>query len=120
MGKSREPELPFAEGRPRPKPEYEPFVPGSNPNLAEFIQQHSTPCDPARDKYDVKAFNRDIFADKAAPVHPHPYPPRGRGRTADMHPRPRRVSAGAQLDWQFPEGGLQGTQDYNLSPGRSG
>ena len=54
-------------GTPRPRREYKPFVPGPNPELSAFVAKHSTPYDPATDKYDVKAFDRDIAVDKAAP-----------------------------------------------------
>ncbi len=53
-----------AKSAPRP---YEPFVPGPNPRLEEFIKAHATPYDPATDKYDVPAFDRDLIVDKAAP-----------------------------------------------------
>jgi DNA methylase len=46
---------------------YEPFVPGPNPKLPEFMRQHATPYDPATDRYDVPAFERDLVVDKAAP-----------------------------------------------------
>jgi hypothetical protein len=46
---------------------YEPFVPGPNPKLPEFIAQHATPYDPEHDDYDVPAFDRDLIVDKAAP-----------------------------------------------------
>jgi DNA modification methylase len=49
------------------KSEYKPFVPGPNPDLPAFIKQHATPYDPKTDKYDVKAFDRDLVVDKAAP-----------------------------------------------------
>ena len=45
---------------------YEPFVPGPNPKLAEFVKQHSTPYDAGKDRYDVRAFDRDLVVDKAA------------------------------------------------------
>jgi len=47
--------------------QYEPFVPGPNPRLGEFIKAHATPYDPATDNYDVPAFDRDLIVDKAAP-----------------------------------------------------
>lgn len=46
---------------------YEPFVPGPNPRLPEFIAKHATPYDPKTDTYDVPAFDRDLVVDKAAP-----------------------------------------------------
>lgn len=46
---------------------YEPFVPGPNPKLPEFIAKHATPYDPKTDRYDVPAFERDLVVDKAAP-----------------------------------------------------
>lgn len=45
---------------------YEPFVPGPNPKLPEFIRQHATPYDQATDHYDVRAFDRDCSVDNAA------------------------------------------------------
>jgi hypothetical protein len=48
-------------------PRYEPFVPGSNPRLPDFIAKHATPYDPETDTYDVPAFDRDRVVDKAAP-----------------------------------------------------
>lgn len=53
--------------RPNATPAYEPFVPGPNPKLPDFIKTHTTPYDPNTDKYDVKAFDRDLVVDKAAP-----------------------------------------------------
>ena len=53
-------------GRPRRLP-HKPFVPGPNPELPEFIAAHSTPYDPATDRYDVPAFDRDLVVDKAHP-----------------------------------------------------
>jgi 16S rRNA G966 N2-methylase RsmD len=58
-----------------PHRDYKPFTPGPNPELPEFIQQHSTPYDPTTDQYDVPAFSRDIVVDKA-------YPPKA---IYDMH-----------------------------------
>jgi len=49
------------------KRDYKPFVPGPNPELPEFIKEHSTPYDPATDIYDVPAFDRDLVVDKAFP-----------------------------------------------------
>jgi DNA modification methylase len=46
---------------------YKPFQPGPNPELPDFIRRHATPYDPATDRYDVPAFNRDIIVDKAHP-----------------------------------------------------
>ncbi|MBI5489031.1 MAG: hypothetical protein HY905_16980 [Deltaproteobacteria bacterium] len=46
---------------------HEPFVPGPNPKLPEFIAEHTTAYDPATDAYDVPAFDRDLVVDKAAP-----------------------------------------------------
>jgi DNA modification methylase len=46
---------------------YEPFVPGPNPRLKEFIAEHAKAYDPATDKYDVGPFDRDLIVDKAAP-----------------------------------------------------
>lgn len=43
------------------------LVPGPNPRLEEFIKAHATPYDPAKDKCDVPAFDRDLIVDKAAP-----------------------------------------------------
>ena len=43
----------------------ESFVPGPNPKLAEFVAKHATSYEPARDNYDVSAFDRDITVDKA-------------------------------------------------------
>ncbi len=51
----------------RKGPEYKPFVPGPNPELPGFIAKHSTPYDPATDRYDVPAFDRDLVVDKAHP-----------------------------------------------------
>lgn len=60
--------LGLGETRTRRAPrEYEPFVPGPNPRLAEFIAEHSTPYNPETDRYDVPAFDRDLTVDKAAP-----------------------------------------------------
>ncbi len=53
-------------GRPRRLP-HKPFVPGPNPELPEFVAAHSTPYDPAADRYDVPAFDRDLVVDKAHP-----------------------------------------------------
>src|ERR1019366_6648972 len=50
-----------------PNRDYKPFTPGPNPELPEFIRQHSTPYDPITDQYDVAAFSRDIVVDKAHP-----------------------------------------------------
>ena len=44
----------------------EPFVPGPNPRLPKFVQQHTTPYHPTSDKYDVGPFSKDIVVDKAA------------------------------------------------------
>jgi DNA modification methylase len=49
------------------KPQYKPFVPGPNPDLLGFIKAHAAPYDPAKDAYNVKAFDRDIAVNKAAP-----------------------------------------------------
>lgn len=46
---------------------YEPFVPGPNPTLPEFIRQHATPYNPTTDRYNVPAFDRDLIVDRAAP-----------------------------------------------------
>lgn len=46
---------------------YNPFVPGPNPELPDFIKRHATPYDPETDEYDVPAFDRDLIVDKAAP-----------------------------------------------------
>ena len=46
---------------------YRSFEAGPNPELQEFIRRHATPYDPATDRYDVPAFNRDIIVDKAHP-----------------------------------------------------
>jgi hypothetical protein len=46
---------------------YKPFVPGPNPDLPSFLAEHSTPYDPATDRYDVPAFDRDLVVDKAHP-----------------------------------------------------
>ena len=54
---------------------YKPFVPGPNPELADFIARHATPYDPENDRYDVPAFDRDLVVDKA-------YPPKA---IYDMH-----------------------------------
>lgn len=54
-------------GQTGPRREYEPFVPGPNPELSGFIKRHSTPYDSATDKYDVTAFDRDIAVNKAEP-----------------------------------------------------
>jgi 16S rRNA G966 N2-methylase RsmD len=53
-------------GKPTTCREYKPFVPGPNPELPDFIKQHSTPYDPTTDEYDVPAFDRDIVVDKSA------------------------------------------------------
>jgi hypothetical protein len=45
---------------------HRPFALGPNPELSAFIKRHSTSYDSATDKYDVKAFDRDIVVDKAA------------------------------------------------------
>ena len=58
--------LSLASGRDAARHKYTLFVPGQNPDLAEFIRQHATPYDPKTDKYDVKAFDRDLSVDKAA------------------------------------------------------
>jgi 16S rRNA G966 N2-methylase RsmD len=60
--------IPFdaADGNPL-SPQYEPFVPGPNPELPDFIRQHATLYDPKQDDYDVPPFDRDIVVDKAAP-----------------------------------------------------
>lgn len=49
------------------KAAYEPFVPGPNPKLPQFIAEHATPYDPATDTYDVPAFDRDLAINKATP-----------------------------------------------------
>ena len=46
---------------------YEPFVPGPNPKLQEFIREHATHYDPVSDRYNVPAFQRDLVVDKATP-----------------------------------------------------
>lgn len=46
---------------------YEPFTPGPNPKLGQFIREHTISFDPTSDKYDVSAFSRDLVVDKAAP-----------------------------------------------------
>lgn len=48
---------------------YEPFVPGPNPKLPEFITQHATPYDPGHDDYDVPAFDRDLVFMKTNPFY---------------------------------------------------
>jgi DNA modification methylase len=45
---------------------YELFVPGPNPNVSEFIRSHPTAYNPANDRYNVPAFDRDLVVDKAA------------------------------------------------------
>jgi hypothetical protein len=45
---------------------YEPFSPGPNPKLADFVREQATPYDPATDHYDVPAFDRDLVINKAA------------------------------------------------------
>lgn len=52
---------------PKEAKKYQPFVPGLNPDLPRFIAEHSTPYDPATDRYDVPAFDRDLVVDKAHP-----------------------------------------------------
>jgi hypothetical protein len=59
--------LPAVAPAPRKGPKYKPFVPGPNPELPGFIAKHSTPYDPATDRYDVPAFDRDLVVDKAHP-----------------------------------------------------
>lgn len=60
--------LPFDRDARQRKPcAYKPFVPGPNPDLPRFIAEHSTPYDPATDRYDVPAFDRDLVVDKAHP-----------------------------------------------------
>jgi DNA modification methylase len=49
-----------------PTDAYEPFVPGPNPNVPEFMRSHATPYDLANDRYNVDAFDRDLIVDKAA------------------------------------------------------
>ena len=49
-----------------PRREYKPFVPGPNPNLPEFIRNHSTPYDPATDWHEVGAFDRACRVGDAA------------------------------------------------------
>ncbi|MBM3745396.1 MAG: site-specific DNA-methyltransferase, partial [Acidobacteria bacterium] len=46
---------------------HKPFVPGPNPDLPDFIARHSIPYDPASDRYDVPAFDRDLEVNKAHP-----------------------------------------------------
>lgn len=46
--------------------DYEPFTPGPNQNLLEFISKHTTPYEERTDQYDVPAFDRDLIVDKAA------------------------------------------------------
>jgi 16S rRNA G966 N2-methylase RsmD len=53
--------------KPGERPPPEPFVPGPNPKLPDFIRAHSTPYDPATDTYNVGPFTRDIVVDKATP-----------------------------------------------------
>jgi hypothetical protein len=67
MSKSQQYDLPHVKPAPPKKAAYEPFQPGPNPALPDFIRRHSTPYDPATDQYDVPAFDRDILVDKAQP-----------------------------------------------------
>jgi len=40
-----------------------------NPNLRSFVEQKSTPYDPATDDYDIRAFNHPIETTKAAAIY---------------------------------------------------
>ena len=75
MSKSQQYDLPHVKPVPPKKAAYKPFQPGPNPALPDFIRRHLTPYDPATDRYDVPAFDRDIMVDKA-------YPPKA---IYDMH-----------------------------------
>ena len=67
MSKSQQYDLPHVKPAAPEKAAYKPFQPGPNPALPDFIRRHSTPYDPATDRYDVPAFDRDIMVDKAHP-----------------------------------------------------
>lgn len=64
---SQQYDLPHVKPAPAKQAAHKPFQPGPNPELPEFIRRHSTPYDPAKDRYDVAAFDRDIVVDKAHP-----------------------------------------------------
>jgi hypothetical protein len=55
----------FTQGAPQ-RPPTEPFAPGPNPRLLDYVQQHATPYEPAKDEYDVPAFDLDCQIDNAA------------------------------------------------------
>jgi DNA modification methylase len=40
-----------------------------NPNLRDFVQEHSRPYDPETDEYDASAFNQPITSTKATPIY---------------------------------------------------
>lgn len=42
---------------------------GPNPNLAKFVEEHSTPYDPAADDYDVAPFDKPITTTKATAIY---------------------------------------------------
>lgn len=42
---------------------------GPNPNLRRFVEQHSTPYDPATDTYDVPPFDQPITTTKATAIY---------------------------------------------------
>ncbi|MGA3113647.1 MAG: DNA methyltransferase [Syntrophobacteraceae bacterium] len=46
------------------KGEYKPFIPGPNPELDEFIREHSIPYQSENDSYEVLAFELDLIVDK--------------------------------------------------------
>ena len=76
-----------------------PFVPGPNPDLPEFIAEHSTPYNSQTDKYNLPAFDLDCQIDNAA--EPKDQNPRARRLAFPIH---RATRAGLPYEYDSPVG----------------